>query len=66
MNRLILKRMFMLILFLDNAKRSRLIPSDPCLFNKVLDICVFPSLNTHLLLCPFLDHLHKGQTSETI
>jgi hypothetical protein len=36
MNRLILKRIFMLILFLDKAKLARLIPSDPCLFNKVL------------------------------
>lgn len=35
MNRLILKRIFMLILFLDKAKMARLIPSDPCLFNKV-------------------------------
>ncbi|KAG0053426.1 hypothetical protein BGZ83_001140 [Gryganskiella cystojenkinii] len=34
MNRLILKRVFMLILFLDKAKMARLIPSDPCLFNK--------------------------------
>ncbi|KAF9099502.1 hypothetical protein BGX23_001647 [Mortierella sp. AD031] len=38
MNRLILKRMFMLILFLDKAKTGRLIPSDPCLFNKDSDI----------------------------
>ncbi|KAG9070338.1 hypothetical protein KI688_009675 [Linnemannia hyalina] len=38
MNRLILKRIFMLILFLDKAKTARLIPSDPCLFNKDSDI----------------------------
>ncbi|KAG0315069.1 hypothetical protein BGZ99_007687 [Dissophora globulifera] len=38
MNRLILKRIFMLILFLDKAKIARLIPSDPCLFNKGSDI----------------------------
>ncbi|KAG0345549.1 hypothetical protein BG004_003608 [Podila humilis] len=38
MNRLILKRMFMLILFLDKAKIGRLIPLDPCLFNKDSDI----------------------------
>ncbi|KAF9928416.1 hypothetical protein FBU30_002374 [Linnemannia zychae] len=38
MNRLILKRIFMLILFLDKAKTGRLIPSDPCLFNKDSDI----------------------------
>ncbi|KAF9414223.1 hypothetical protein BGZ76_004905, partial [Entomortierella beljakovae] len=29
MNRLVLKRLFMLILFLDKAKNARLIPSDP-------------------------------------
>ncbi|KAG0242686.1 hypothetical protein BGX31_011681 [Mortierella sp. GBA43] len=34
MNKLILKRLFMVILFLDKAKIARLIPSDPCLFNK--------------------------------
>ncbi|KAF9333100.1 hypothetical protein BG006_004013 [Podila minutissima] len=38
MNRLVLKRMFMLILFLDKAKIGRLIPSDPCLFNKDSEI----------------------------
>ncbi|KAI8595971.1 hypothetical protein EDD21DRAFT_20184 [Dissophora ornata] len=38
MNKLILKRIFMLILFLDKAKVARLIPSDPCLFNKESDI----------------------------
>ncbi|KAF9198159.1 hypothetical protein BGZ49_001118 [Haplosporangium sp. Z 27] len=38
MNRLVLKRIFMLILFLDKAKIARLIPSDPCLFNKDSDI----------------------------
>ncbi|KAI1316955.1 hypothetical protein EDD11_009199 [Mortierella claussenii] len=38
MNRLVLKRIFMLILFLDKAKLARLIPSDPCLFNKDSDI----------------------------
>ncbi|KAF9984582.1 hypothetical protein BGZ65_000089 [Modicella reniformis] len=37
MNKLILKRLFMLILFLDKAKLARLIPSDPCLFNKDCD-----------------------------
>ncbi|KAG0201689.1 hypothetical protein BGX28_005557 [Mortierella sp. GBA30] len=34
MNKLILKRVFMLLLFLDKAKSARLIPSDPCLFRK--------------------------------
>ncbi|KAF9570773.1 hypothetical protein EC968_001423 [Mortierella alpina] len=34
MNKLILKRIFMLMLFLDKAKAARLIPSDPCLFRK--------------------------------
>lgn len=29
----------MLILFLDKAKTARLIPSDPCLFNKVWGVC---------------------------
>ncbi|KAF9169615.1 hypothetical protein BGX20_010075 [Mortierella sp. AD010] len=38
MSRLALKRIFMLILFLDKAKIARLIPSDPCLFNKDSDI----------------------------
>ncbi|KAF9913050.1 hypothetical protein EC991_005918 [Linnemannia zychae] len=38
MNRLILKRIFMLILFLDKAKTGKLIPSDPCLFNKDSEI----------------------------
>ncbi|KAF9417203.1 hypothetical protein BGZ94_010017 [Podila epigama] len=42
MNRLVLKRMFMLILFLDKAKLARLIPSDPCLFNKKMK---FPTLS---------------------
>ncbi|KAF9941966.1 hypothetical protein BGZ67_003537 [Mortierella alpina] len=34
MNKLVLKRIFMLMLFLDKAKAARLIPSDPCLFRK--------------------------------
>ncbi|KAF9181859.1 hypothetical protein BGZ51_005139 [Haplosporangium sp. Z 767] len=34
MNRFILKRVFRLLLFLDQAKIAHLIPSDPCLFNK--------------------------------
>ncbi|KAI7821532.1 hypothetical protein BC939DRAFT_204649 [Gamsiella multidivaricata] len=38
MNRLVLKRIFMLILFLDKAKLARLISSDPCLFNKESDV----------------------------
>ncbi|KAG0229939.1 hypothetical protein BGW41_002836 [Actinomortierella wolfii] len=38
MNRLVLKRLFMIILFLDKAKLGKLIPSDPCLFNKESDI----------------------------
>ncbi|KAG0002513.1 hypothetical protein BGZ80_010660 [Entomortierella chlamydospora] len=42
MSRLALKRIFMLILFLDKAKIARLIPSDPCLFNKKMK---FPTLS---------------------
>ncbi|KAF9969284.1 hypothetical protein BGZ73_008457 [Actinomortierella ambigua] len=38
MNRLVLKRLFMIILFLDKAKQAKLITSDPCLFNKDSDI----------------------------
>ncbi|KAG0249919.1 hypothetical protein DFQ27_009719 [Actinomortierella ambigua] len=38
MNRLVLKRLFMIILFLDKSKQAKLIPSDPCLFNKESDI----------------------------
>ncbi|KAF9582765.1 hypothetical protein BGW38_010790 [Lunasporangiospora selenospora] len=38
MNRLVLKRLFMLIMFLDKAKQAKLIQTDPCLFNRESEV----------------------------